>query len=204
MAGIFTLTALLFLFTGCSEGARSVERTQTEGRPVATAADPSVVVTPTPDPRITGAVKIKCMAENLEVQEFRNARPSQDEIRIVRPDGTILHSLRMPSVDDFQNFAPGPLTSRIDGFDFSVDWGSRIYHEVTFRFACNEAELRLSTIKHSTFDKHDPENDAKYTNRTIAVTPNLSIREVVVGDFLTLLYEKPKWSGKISEMKGSK
>ena len=204
MFTIFALIALVALLPACSQNAQTGERNSMEGRPVVSAADPSVVVTATPDSRVTGAVKIKCKAEELEVQEFRNAGPNRDEIRIVRPGGTILYTLKMPSVDDFQNFGTGPLVPSNDGFDVSVDWGSRIYHEVTFSFACREDELRLSTIKHSTLDKHDPENDAKSANRTISVKPDLSMRDVVVGDFLTTLHENPKWSGKISEMKRSK
>ena len=204
MFTIFALIALVALLPGCSQNAQTGERNSMEGRPVVSAADPSVVVTPTPDPRGTESIRIACEGQELDLENFENTERNRTEIRLVQRDGKVVHAVEMPKVNDFQNFAVGHLAARKDGFQFNVDWGTRISHEIEFDFVCRRGEFYLTGLVHQTFDRRDPENAAKYTKRNISMAPSVPFKKVVVADLLWELYENPKWSGKISEMKRSK
>lgn len=68
-----------------------------------------------------------------------------------------------------------------DGFEISVEYGSRYYYEKRFDFICKQNNFYLNQVRTNTFDKANPETSWKEYNKTIK--PNLQLKKFLIDDF---------------------
>ena len=105
--------------------------------------------------------------------------PGERALRIVR-DGTVLHSIKLLSGLELNGFGFNGAKKTKDGFELSIEFGSRIYYGKTFIFTCRQQKFYLSRIRVESFDKQNP---AKWKRRTIRVRPNLPLEKFSITDF---------------------
>jgi hypothetical protein len=75
-------------------------------------------------------------------------------------NGLTKYTIALPSDDDFQGFALDWVKQTPNGFNISIEWGSRFFHEKEFIFVCRSDRFYLEKILHSTFDKANPSKSA--------------------------------------------
>ena len=137
------------------------------------------------------SVTVSCRSVRYNLQRVRSADKKINEIRLVGSSDSVEYATPVPTQDEFNGFALNWLKRVSEGFQISVEFGSRIYHEMVFNFRCIETGFYLFRIEHSTFDKHAPEDADKYVKETILVSPNLPLEKFSLVDQMNrLLHEK--------------
>ena len=125
--------------------------------------------------------KLQCGDIEFELNKISVSPDNRWDIEIVGKGSRV--TLPTPSFDEYQNL--GVLSAvQNDGFSISVDWGTRIYHDMRFTFTCGTSGFSLVRIDHDTFDKHFPEDASKYRQRVRKVVPNIPIEKFVLRDFM--------------------
>lgn len=96
----------------------------------------------------------------------------------------LIKTIDLPTQSDFNGFSLNWAKKTKEGFELSVEYGSRIYFQISFSFVCNKNEFYLRRIKTNTFDKANPETTWKTHNEKII--PNLSLEKFEITDYLKL------------------
>ena len=76
-----------------------------------------------------------------------------------------------------------------DGFEISIEYGTRIFYHKTFVFICRQHKFHLSRIRVDSFDRHNP---AKWSKKVIRVRPNVPLEKFSVTDFMLEGVVQPK------------
>ena len=95
----------------------------------------------------------------------------------------IKHSIKLPTGLTYNGFAVNWAKKTKAGFEISIEYGSRIYYEKEFNFVCRKGQFYLTKIRVNSFDKHVPENDAKYHTANIKL--NIPLTKFKVNDYIT-------------------
>lgn len=136
------------------------------------------------DDQIETSERLACGELKYELMKVYNARRQARDVKLVKINGETVHTVEMPTQGEFQGFSVN-WAKRIDeGFEISIEWGTRIYHEMRFGFVCEQNDFVLTKIKHNTFDKHFPGDSNKYNYRAKRVTPGLPFEKFVITDFM--------------------
>ena len=97
--------------------------------------------------------------------------------------GDIKAAIKMPTDSDAQNFM-GSTEKTKEGFDITVEYGTRYYYRKQFKFVCKEGDFYLYKVRVESFDKFDPESRENWDRKEIEVNPNLPIRKFSIFDNL--------------------
>lgn len=180
------VSGFLLLMTGCPIGS-SVTSAPHDPLSHVSPTPPTVekpVVGPTPNQQIMTSEMVRCSRVVYDLQNVNNISRQADDVRLVKPDGPITNNINMPSVNLFQGFALNWAKKIPGGFQISIEWGTRIYHEMRFDFVCKRSGFFLTKIRHENFDKHFPEDSKRYRVRTVRVKPNLPLEKFVITDYM--------------------
>ena len=82
--------------------------------------------------------------------------------------GKLLKTIEVPG------FSLGEARKTKEGFDISIEYGSRYYFSKRLMFECKKDGFYLTKIKVESFDKTNP---SKWTNKTVMVKPPVSLRD---------------------------
>ena len=106
--------------------------------------------------------------------------PETNSLKIVS-GGAVLHTIKLLSDSERNGFGFNGAKKNKDGFELSIEYGSRIYYEKTFIFICRHHRFYLSKIAVESFDKHNPE---KWTRKVVRVRPNVPLEKFSLTDFM--------------------
>jgi hypothetical protein len=116
--------------------------------------------------------------DGYSVVEGQN--PGTNDVNIVA-DGKVLWSIRLPTGIEHNGFGFNWAKKTKEGFEISVEYGSRYHYAKRFNFICKRGKFYLSNIIVDNFDKADPE---KWTTKVIRVKPNLPLEKFLIDDFM--------------------
>ena len=106
--------------------------------------------------------------------------PEANYVNIAR-GGKLLQSIRLPTDMERNGFGFNWAKKTKEGFEISVEYGSRFYYGKRFNFICKQGAFYLSKVIVDSFDKNNPE---KWHKRVMRVTPNLPLEKFSITDFM--------------------
>jgi hypothetical protein len=100
---------------------------------------------------------------------------SGDKIRV---------AIKIPTDSDAQNFVLNSTEKTKEGFEITIEYGTRYYYKKQFNFVCKEGDFYLYKMKVESFDKFDPVSRKKWDRKEVKVEPNLPIEKFSIFDYL--------------------
>lgn len=91
------------------------------------------------------------------------------------------HTIKLPSQVDYNGFSLNGIIKHENGLELNIEYGSRYYYQKQFYFDCKQAELFLTKVRVTTFDKHNPK-DQKVSN--LEILHELPINKFKCEDYL--------------------
>lgn len=128
---------------------------------------------------IISTSKLKCGNTDFNLKVFyKNERTN---ISISNSDA-IVKTINLPNQSEFNGFSLNRAKKVSNGFEISVEYGSRYYYEKRFNFVCKQDKFYLDKIKTSTFDKNNPEKSGE--DFTKLIKPELNLEKFTITDFM--------------------
>jgi hypothetical protein len=100
---------------------------------------------------------------------------SGDKIRV---------AIKVPTDSNAQNFSLRSTEKTKEGFEITIEYGTRYYYKKQFNFVCKEGDFYLYKMKVESFDKFDPVSREKWDRKEVKVEPNLPIEKFSIFDYL--------------------
>jgi len=119
-----------------------------------------------------------CDPKGYSVEE--GTEPGTHSVKIVG-GGTVLHTIKLLTDEERNGFGFNGAKKTQEGFEISIEYGSRLYYQKRFTFICRQHKFYLSKIRVDSFDKHNPE---KWKSKVIRVRPYLPLQKFVITDFM--------------------
>lgn len=131
------------------------------------------------DDKTINTTTIKCGDKdfNLLVSDKNGSK----SVNIIEGNAT-KKTINLPNQSDVNGFSLNWARETKEGFEISIEYGSRFYYDKNFSFVCKEEKFYLAEIKINTFDKHDPENFGKEYVKE--VKPNLPLDQFLINKFI--------------------
>ena len=107
-------------------------------------------------------------------------RDESNSVNIVKGN-TIYKTIKFPTGLERNGFGFNWAKKTAEGFEISVEYGSRYYYDKRFNFICKQNEFYLNKIIVDSFDKNNPE---KWNTKVIKVKPNLNLDKFLITDFM--------------------
>jgi hypothetical protein len=173
---------MLSLFVGCSTDSSPImTKSSNEKRPIS--ANNSSAVGESHVDRSSihdgGSKTLDCDdPKGYSVEE--GAVPGTNSVNIVR-EGRILQTIKLLTEIEQPGFGFDGAKKTKNGFEISIEYGSRIFYGKTFIFICRQHKFYLSKIKVESFDRQNPE---KWSRKVIRVWPNVPLEKFSVTDFI--------------------
>ena len=102
-----------------------------------------------------------------------------DDVNIMQ-GGRILKSIKLPG-QEVGGFSLNHSRKTKAGFEFSIEYGTRIYYYKRFIFICRRHKFYLSRVIVESFDKHHPD---KWFKRVSSGNLNLPLEKFEVTNFI--------------------
>ena len=102
-----------------------------------------------------------------------------DDVNIVQ-GGKVLKVINLPG-QEVNGFSLNRWRKTKAGFEFSIEYGTRLYYYKRFIFICRRNKFYLSRVIVESFDKHNPENSFTKVSR---VNLNLPLEKFKVTNFI--------------------
>jgi hypothetical protein len=100
---------------------------------------------------------------------------SGDKIRV---------AIKVPTDSNAQNFSLSSSEKTKEGFEITIEYGTRYYYKKQFNFVCKEGDFYLYKMQVESFDKFDSASREKWDRKEVKVEPNLSIEKFSIFDYL--------------------
>ena len=173
---------MLPLFVGCSTDSSPIMTKFNNENPSITANNSSAVGESHVDrPSIDdeGSKTLDCDdPKGYTVEE--GTIPDTNSVNIVRGD-TVLHTIKLLTEIELPGFGFDGAKKTKDGFEISIEYGTRIFYAKTFIFICRQHKFYLSKIRVESFDRHNP---AKWKRKIIILRPNLPLEKFSITAFI--------------------
>jgi hypothetical protein len=133
------------------------------------------------DKEIVSASLIKCGGRkfNLVLISEYSERERKNVRRLnISQNGTTKKTINSPEY----TFIRKSVKTK-QGFEISIEYGSRYYYEKRFNFICKQKSFYLNQVKTTTFDKANPEISWKEYNK--AIKPSLKLENFLIDEFTT-------------------
>ena len=125
----------------------------------------------------SAARKTRCQDYRLET-----VREGESNLIKVIQENEITKIIKLPTGLSVNGFSLRDAKKSKDGFEFSIDYGSRLYYGKDFHFVCNDGGFYLTKIFVRTHDQADPENSSKES--TVRVKPPVSLDDFSIADYM--------------------
>lgn len=103
-----------------------------------------------------------------------------NSVNIVKGN-TIYKTIKLPTGSERNGFGFNWAKKTAEGFEISVEYGSRYYYDKRFNFICKQNEFYLNKIIVDSFDKHNTE---KWDTKVIKVKPSVNLSKFLITDFM--------------------
>jgi hypothetical protein len=117
-------------------------------------------------------------------RESQNPGTAPRVLNIVAGD-EIRTAIKVPTDSDAQNFSLSSTEKTKEGFEITIEYGTRYYYKKQFDFICKEGDLYLYKVKVESFDKFDPKSRAKWDRKEIEIRPDRPVGKFSIFDYLT-------------------
>ena len=135
-------------------------------------------------PADSSSETLRCGEPNTySVEVFRDPVREADDVNIVQ-GGKVLKSIKLPG-QEVNGFSLNRSKKTKAGFEFSIEYGTRIYYYKRFIFICRRNRFYLSRVIVESFDKQNPEKLYKKVSR-----PNLPLENFLVTNFMREVFPK--------------
>jgi hypothetical protein len=104
-------------------------------------------------------------------------------LNIIAGDETKV-AIKVPSDSGAQNFVLSPPEKTKEGFEITIDYGTRYYYQKQFNFICKEGNFYLNKVRVVSFDKFDPVSRDNWDRKEIKINPNLPVEKFSIFDYL--------------------
>jgi hypothetical protein len=104
-------------------------------------------------------------------------------LNIVAGDETKV-AIKIPTDSDAQNFSLDSTAKTKEGFEITIEYGTRYYYQKRFDLICKEGNFYLDKVKVTSFDKFDPASRANWDTKEIKIRPNLPVEKFSIFDYL--------------------
>jgi hypothetical protein len=132
------------------------------------------------DKDIISTATLKCGDKIFDlVVEYKD---DDSKIVNIKEGDTITKTINLPNQSEVNGFSLNWAKETKEGFEISIEYGSRLYYQKDFGFICKQNNFYLSEVKIATFDKHNPESSWKERSRIIK--PELPLEKFLITDFL--------------------
>ncbi len=179
---IHVAVLLLSLFVGCSTDSSPIMTKSNNEKPAISANNSSAVGESHVDrPSIDddGTKALDCDdPQGYTVEE--GTIPDTNSVNIVR-GGTVLHTIKLLTEIEVPGFGFDGAKKTRDGFEISIEYGTRIFYAKTFIFTCRQHKFYLSKIRAESFDRQNP---AKWKRKVIRVRPNAPLEKFSITNFM--------------------
>lgn len=197
---IYTIILALFLFIDCSSFTSSEKNTSVSNNNLQTSTSNHIKPTETPHQTNSNSTSQNTISSNQTSNSTGNSvkdvQSDKDEfsLQIVNDpqrnaqnvhiviDGKPKWIIETPSFEDVNNFAVDEAKMNKNGFEIQVEYGTRYKYEKTFIFIQKDNSFYFTQIKVTSFDGNNPE---KFTEKTIAIKPQVSLNEFKMDKYLT-------------------
>lgn len=112
----------------------------------------------------------------------RNQNGQKRSIQLVT-ENRLMEEIKLPSKSEYNNFSLNWIRENNDGFEISIEWGTRVYIHKTFYFSCQREKFYFKRIKLNSFDKREPETD--YIKDSL-INFNVPLSDFKIHDYMTL------------------
>jgi hypothetical protein len=92
-------------------------------------------------------------------------------------------AIKVPSDSDAQNFVLSPPEKTKEGFEITIDYGTRYYYQKQFNFICKEGNFYLNKVRVVSFDKFDHVSK-NWDRKEMKIRPNMPIEKFSIFDYL--------------------
>jgi hypothetical protein len=93
-------------------------------------------------------------------------------------------TIKIPTDTDAMGFSLRSAEKTREGFEITIDYGSRYYYRKQFNFICKENNFYLYKVKVESFDKHDSESMNNWRKEEIEIKPNLPVEKFLMTDYM--------------------
>lgn len=132
------------------------------------------------DEDVISSTTLKCGAKVFAlVVEYQG---NSSKVINIKSGDTVIKTINLPTQNEMNGFSLNWAKEIDEGFEISIEYGSRLYYQKDFGFTCKQNEFYLSKVRTTTFDKHNPENSWKEYSKPIK--PNLPLENFIVSDYL--------------------
>ena len=129
---------------------------------------------------------LRCGDPNsYSVDVVRDKVREADDVNIVQ-GGRVLKVINLPG-QEVNGFSLNRWRKTKAGFEFSIEYGTRIYYYKRFIFICRRNRFYLSRVIVESFDKHNPENSYKKVSRG---NLNLPLENFKVANYMREVFPK--------------
>jgi hypothetical protein len=104
-------------------------------------------------------------------------------LNIVAGDETRV-AIRIPTYSDANGFSLRSAEKTKEGFEITIEYGTRYYYQKQFDFICKEGDFYLYKVKVESFDKFDPASRENWDRKEIEIKPNLPVGKFSIFDYL--------------------
>ena len=175
------LVLFLSLMVGCSIDSMPVAtKSHNEKPPISSNNSSAVGGSNVDSPGVNDQGSKTSIFDHPKGYTVEEVRDPTNAVRIVS-DGTVLHAIKLPTVDDVNGFGFDWAKKTKEGFEIAIEYGSIIYYGKRFIFICRNNNFYLSKIRVDSFDKHNPE---KWSKKVTQVKPNLPLEKFSITDFM--------------------
>jgi hypothetical protein len=101
---------------------------------------------------------------------------SGDKIRV---------AIKVPTDSNAQNFSLSSTERTKEGFNITIEYGSRYYYKKQLYFICKEGDFYLHRVMVESFDKNDPKSMSNWSRKVVKIKPNLPIEKFSIFDYLS-------------------
>lgn len=130
------------------------------------------------DEEVISTTTLKCGNKDFNlVALYKNGSKSVN----ITEGNTIRETIKLPSQSDVNGFSLNWARETKEGFEISIEYGSRYYYQKNFSFVCEQNNFYLSKVKVESFDKADPE---KLKTKDIEINPKLPIERFLITNFI--------------------
>jgi hypothetical protein len=106
------------------------------------------------------------------------------QILNVVSDDKIRVAIKVPTDSNAQNFVLNSTEKTKEGFEITIEYGTRYYYKKQFNFVCKEGDFYLYKMRVESFDKFDSVSRKKWDRKEVKVEPNLPIEKFSIFDYL--------------------
>lgn len=143
-------------------------------------------------PTDSSSQTLRCGDPNTyNIDVVRDQIREADDVNIVQ-GGRVLRSIKLPG-QEVGGFSLNRTRKTKAGFEFSIEYGTRIYYYKRFIFVCRRNKFYLSKVIVESFDKHNPE---KFYKKVSRVNPNLPLEKFEVTDFMHDVFPRSRRAGR--------